>query len=262
MQSIIFKDIPCKHAKYSFGKGKYGEFEVIIEQNSGYINATKLCATGGKPFKDWLRLNGSISLIKYFNSSTQIHLFESDIKFLVKGGSCIEVRGTYVHELLVNPIVCWVSPKFTIFVSKIINEWKKQNESLYWEKVREGLKDSRSNNLREAEIRDSIAETLNGQIEVKTPVGRIDILTDTLLIEVKRACHWKHALGQVIAYGMHYPDHKQVIWLFDYNTRNIVMESTLNKLGIELRWVGMKNEFLLEIRIKQLECKLDNVIDV
>jgi hypothetical protein len=62
---------------------------------------------------------------------------------------------------------------------------------------------------------------------------------------------------------MHYPDHKQVIWLFDYNTRNIVMESTLNKLGIELRWVGMKNEFLLEItKVELLECKLDKFIGV
>jgi hypothetical protein len=70
---------------------------------------------------------------------------------------------------------------------------------------------------------------------------------------------------------MHYPEHKQVIWLFDYNTKNISMESTLKKLGIELRWVGMKNEFLLddnkpltkmellESRVKILECKLDNM---
>jgi hypothetical protein len=33
----------------------------------------------------------------------------------------------------------------------------------------------------EAGIRDQIAKELNGQIEIATPVGRIDILTNTLL---------------------------------------------------------------------------------
>ena len=33
-------------------------------------------------------------------------------------------------------------------------------------------------------------------IEVKTPIGNVDILTPTLLIEIKKAKKWKDAIGQ------------------------------------------------------------------
>jgi hypothetical protein len=228
MQSIIFEDIQCLNSKYTFGRGKYGEFNVII-MNNGYINASKLCADGGKRFKCWLENKSSKEIIIAVNEEIQ------GIAIIKLNNVSNQLKGTYVHELLVNPIVCWISPKFTIFVSKIMNEWKRQNETLYWKEIREGLKDSRSNNLREAEIRDSIAETLNGVTEVKTPAGYIDVLTDTLLIEVKEASLWKHAVGQVLVYSHYYPTHKKVIWLFDYTPNNIVA-NRINELGIELRY--------------------------
>jgi len=55
---------------------------------------------------------------------------------------------------------------------------------------------------------------LRGETEIKTPVGRIDVLTETHVIEVKDVCNWKHALGQVLSYGVFYPDRKKQIYLF------------------------------------------------
>ena len=52
----------------------------------------------------------------------------------------------------------------------------------------------------EAWYRDKLASQLQGKTEVKTPVGRIDILTKTQLIEVKRVSGWKSAIGQVKSY--------------------------------------------------------------
>ncbi|MEY3331778.1 MAG: hypothetical protein RLZZ176_78 [Cyanobacteriota bacterium] len=55
---------------------------------------------------------------------------------------------------------------------------------------------------------------LHGETEVKTPIGYIDIMTDSQIIEVKRVRKWKWALGQILVYGLYYPDHKKRIHLF------------------------------------------------
>ena len=56
---------------------------------------------------------------------------------------------------------------------------------------------------------------LNPALEVPTPFGRIDILTDDSIIEIKSYCRWKDAVGQVQAYGYFYPGKKMRIHLFD-----------------------------------------------
>lgn len=49
--------------------------------------------------------------------------------------------------------------------------------------------------------------------ESTTPVGRIDVLTKTSVLEIKRIDDWKHGLGQVLAYGTFYPAHKKELCL-------------------------------------------------
>jgi len=67
---------------------------------------------------------------------------------------------------------------------------------------------------KEGNVRDRLHESLGGLKEVITAVGRIDLLTDSELIEVKRLSDWKSALGQVLAYGNFYPTHSKRIHLF------------------------------------------------
>jgi hypothetical protein len=66
----------------------------------------------------------------------------------------------------------------------------------------------------EAWYRDRLAKKLKGKKEVHTKAGRIDILTDTEVIEVKRVSGWKGAIGQVKSYGHYYPKHSLRIHLF------------------------------------------------
>lgn len=68
--------------------------------------------------------------------------------------------------------------------------------------------------VHEKEIQERMQKMFGGQREVHTPVGFIDLLTDTQLIESKRANGWKSALGQVLSYGKFYPNHELVIYLF------------------------------------------------
>ena len=50
--------------------------------------------------------------------------------------------------------------------------------------------------------------------EVKCPAGRIDLLTEAQIIEVKKISDWKSALGQILVYSAYYPEHKKRIHLF------------------------------------------------
>lgn len=68
--------------------------------------------------------------------------------------------------------------------------------------------------VHEKEIQERMQKMFGGQREVHTPVGYIDLLTDTQLIESKRANGWKGALGQVLSYGKFYPNHELVLYLF------------------------------------------------
>jgi biotin operon repressor len=66
----------------------------------------------------------------------------------------------------------------------------------------------------EQKVRDRQMSQLGGLIEVSTPAGRIDLLTDTEIIEVKRINDWKAALGQILIYSAFYPEHRKRIHLY------------------------------------------------
>ena len=80
----------------------------------------------------------------------------------------------------------------------------------------------------------------SGRKEVITPVGRIDILTPTLIIEVKAIKHWKGALGQVLAYRHFYPNHQPHLILF--GKVKPLMKRTINAIandcGVTIEFVG------------------------
>jgi hypothetical protein len=87
---------------------------------TGYINATKLCADGGKQLKNWLRNDHATELIECFESHG---LNNERLTMTVSGGQNTTIRGTYAHPDLIPHIASWVSPKFAIKVSKIVNEF-------------------------------------------------------------------------------------------------------------------------------------------
>lgn len=62
--------------------------------------------------------------------------------------------------------------------------------------------------------RDIVARQNQGVVEIKTPVGTIDVLCEKDIYEVKHVRKWKHALGQVLAYGYFYPLKSKNIYLF------------------------------------------------
>ena len=99
-------------------KAKYGTFDVTMNMETGYINATKLCADGGKLMKNWMQNSGNKELIDYFEKN----LMESK-PVLINVTNYGVLRGTYVHPKLIPHIASWVSPEFAYKVSEIVNNF-------------------------------------------------------------------------------------------------------------------------------------------
>ncbi|MEP0914676.1 hypothetical protein NDI45_27630 [Leptolyngbya sp. GB1-A1] len=86
----------------------------------------------------------------------------------------------------------------------------------------------------EQQVHDRLHQELGGPVKVKTATGRIDLLTDTELIEVKHINDWESALGQVLAYSGFYPEHRKQIHLFGTADplKLIAIRSTCSDLGV------------------------------
>jgi hypothetical protein len=133
LQELAFEVIDATYAR-----GRYADLEIILMRSNGYVNATKLCALGAKQFKHWLENAHSKDLVATVERelpsagnpadglSTRRTLKAEKVghksTILIKGGARIEVRGTYVHPLLVPHVACWVSCEFAVKVSRLVNE--------------------------------------------------------------------------------------------------------------------------------------------
>jgi hypothetical protein len=65
-ETSTLNDICYEHIKNSFYYGKFGYFNLVVDRNTGFFNATKLCVNGGKEFRKWLRLDRAKELILFF----------------------------------------------------------------------------------------------------------------------------------------------------------------------------------------------------
>jgi hypothetical protein len=61
-------DICYEQIKDNFYYGKFGEFRLVVDKNTGCFNATKLCIDGGKEFRKWSRLDRAKELIAFYEN--------------------------------------------------------------------------------------------------------------------------------------------------------------------------------------------------
>jgi hypothetical protein len=114
---------------------------------------------------------------------------------------------TWVHPMVATRIAQEISAEFAVSVSKWVEEWKSYspaNAEAYMKALNE-IKPSEDRQAK-IDIRQRLANQLQGQSEVECRSGLIDVLTTDELIEIKHISKWKHALGQVLAYNI---DHKK-----------------------------------------------------
>lgn len=84
-----------------------------------------------------------------------------------------------------------------------------------------------------------LKEIIGGKCEIKTDSGYIDLMNETHIIEIKELKNWKAAIGQIICYGLYYPDKQKKIILFHkpYQHQNVLKDTIINvcgKINIEI----------------------------
>ena len=212
--------------------------ESELFREDGYINATKLCKDGGKLFGHWKCLDSSKRHIEELSKELSIPI--DKLLEITKGGNVKKInQGSWIHPRLGMLLAQWISPTFAVKVSKWIEEWRKttiRNDEEYKESLVKMTPEC-DKVYRESLIRDKLALLYSGKVEAQTKFGNIDVLTNDMIIEVKTAKHWKHALGQILAYSEEYQSHKKAICLFDwdksmYNIEDI--RSIYSKYNVEL----------------------------
>src|SRR3977135_3550825 len=137
LSELVFEQI-----EGNFWYAAYGPFRVIMMKDTGYVNATKLRRSGGKEYKDWVRLKGSQELIQALERNLALeNTHDTTASTLEKAGEQIcapafpckiiltanytdadrLISGTYCHPDLIPHIACWVSADFAFKVSKVVN---------------------------------------------------------------------------------------------------------------------------------------------
>lgn len=68
----------------------------------------------------------------------------------------------------------------------------------------------------EKAIAESFKDSLKARLEVRTPVGVVDLVSDAygMIAEIKAIKNWKHAIGQVLVYQYYFKDKCPMVILF------------------------------------------------
>lgn len=69
--------------------------------------------------------------------------------------------------------------------------------------------------ITEKHIQDRYKSNCICKTEVKTPAGRIDVLTSDAVIEIKKSYSWKEGVGQLMVYSFYYPNYRRILHLYD-----------------------------------------------
>jgi len=221
------EECQSKKINNDFEWRKCGGYEMIVMKKNGYINCTKMCynicdKTGSKkPFKHWNTNANSKEVIKETAKITGIE--KDELMIVIKGGQIPSITGTYCHPYLVTHIAYWLSLTFGARIGAWIDEWKSLsagNERKYWTAIKNAETYKKSD--KEKQIQTKLHAKYGGVIEVTTAYGRIDLLTNKYIIEIKTYDDWKCSIGQIIAYSREYPTKKRMIYLFDVPKKNIL----------------------------------------
>jgi hypothetical protein len=107
--------------------------------------------------------------------------------------------------------------------------------------------DETGNFLTRDEVVEIIRGELGGESFVTTPVGCIDILTDTDIIELRHVNEWQEQLGKILACEYYYPFHRKSVLFFGecHPTFSETVKNVYSRYGVSferLEDIGRKTK--------------------
>jgi hypothetical protein len=113
--------------KDSFYGGMFGDFKIIVDRDTGYFNATKLCEQRGKKYERWTSLDRSKNMVSYYYENK---LGDMYMGYVVNGNEEDKhITGTYIPKELFLDIASWISFDFydrcnNIIIDHFVKELK------------------------------------------------------------------------------------------------------------------------------------------
>ena len=194
-------------------KSQLGPVCVIVDEK-GYMNGSKLAKSAGKRYAKWNENKNTESFKQ--TAADVLGVDQSELCYTIRGGGSRSVWGTYMHPILITHLAQWMSPSFGVQVSLWIEEWiemNPENKDRYYQALSEMT--LYQSDQEECLVQERLHELIGGEREVSCVHGRIDLLTDRLLIEVKSCADWMKAIGQLICYSTDYPGHQLCLYTYD-----------------------------------------------
>ncbi|AAK82176.1 315L [Invertebrate iridescent virus Kaz2018] len=99
-------DICYEKIKDNFYYGLFRDFKLVVDKNTECFNATKLCNSGGKQFRQWTRLEKSKKLMEYYSRRGSQQMYE--IKGDNKDQLVTQTTGTYAPIDFFEDIKRWI----------------------------------------------------------------------------------------------------------------------------------------------------------
>lgn len=96
------------------------QFQNRARSSDGYINATRMCAMGGKQFEDWIQLENTREFMDVLGNDVRISV--SELIDSTKGNSPECKEEVWIHPDLAVHLAQWISPTFGIRVSRWARE--------------------------------------------------------------------------------------------------------------------------------------------
>jgi hypothetical protein len=220
--------------------GQLGKYSIP----KGYVNATQMCKANGKLLTYYTHQKSTKLYLQALAKDLCIDI--SDLVIKVTGYR--DQQGTWVHPEVAIDLAHFLGRPFKKwFIGSFHNtnyEWvinKCVPELLSNALINVPIPVRMINDKKlvfEKEVRNRLAKEENGQIEIQTPIGFIDVLTDSEIIEVKDFKDWKSAIGQIMAYGIYFPKSKKRIHLFGNIGRTNLKEViyVCKKLSVRLSY--------------------------
>lgn len=98
----------------NYYNGELLGLKLIIDKNTGYFNATKLCKSAGRQFHMWKELHSSKSLINFVASKGIDPMYHYGV------GMHNILSGVYACEELLLNIVSWAYPEYYLKFNNIV----------------------------------------------------------------------------------------------------------------------------------------------
>jgi hypothetical protein len=200
----------------------YGTFMVIIDIVTGFINAAHLCSLATKKLgveKKYSKWSSGKHVEKLMSMLAQALDIDALTNYVAIKKYRL-IRGTYIHPAFIPSITSWLLPELAVALAPIFEAWasKGSNRAKYNRAMRDTTS-IKCKRITEADVQADLALLINADREVACFAGKIDLLTDKVLIEVKCDHNWIKAIGQLIVYSDDYPKHQKILYLYDLGDR-------------------------------------------